>query len=129
MAPLSPSCVCFGNRRKPQNFPLLLREDVADQVVLVQPLPLAARRCASESASSGFNGIIDQDDVGTASSQHAPVRGGKPLTKQERWRSVPPRPRPSSGAPPLSGSCRAANCARRSLRRCRSPARDRTARG
>jgi hypothetical protein len=28
----------FGDRRKPHDFPGLLREDVADEVVLVQPL-------------------------------------------------------------------------------------------
>ncbi len=28
----------FGDRRKPHDFPGLLREDVADEIVLVQPL-------------------------------------------------------------------------------------------
>src|SRR5207302_3289378 len=94
--------VGFGDCRKAQDFPVLLSEHVADEVVLVQPLhdeddravPLVvepAVQGVDEPLVAGLpqrlgerllrlQGIIDQDEVGTPSSQHATGGGGEPIT-------------------------------------------------
>jgi hypothetical protein len=91
----------FGDRRKAQEFPGLLAEDVADQVVFVQPLhddddgamPLVVEPAVQGMIEPLIGGlplrfgerllrlqrIIDQDDVGAASGQHAAGRGGEPV--------------------------------------------------
>jgi hypothetical protein len=93
--------VGFGDRRKAQNFPGLQRKDVADEVGLVQPLhdnDNSAAALVVEPAVQGVDEpvvggvalrrgerllrlqrIVDQDDVGAASGQHAAGRGGKPV--------------------------------------------------
>src|ERR1700741_775520 len=92
----------FGERRKAQNLPGLLRKDVADEVVLVQPLhddDDHATALVVEPAVEGVDeplvaglsqflgerllrlkGIIDQDEVGPPSGQSATGGGGKPVT-------------------------------------------------
>jgi hypothetical protein len=94
--------VGFGDRRKAQEFPRLLPEHVADEVVLVQPLhddDDHATALVVESAVEGVDeplvaglplslgkrllrlqGIVDQDDVGAASGQHTACRGGEPVS-------------------------------------------------
>ena len=94
--------VLFGDCREAQNFPLLLAEDVADQVVFVQPLhddddgaTALVVLPAVEGVVEPFVGglplrlgerllrlqrIVDQDDVGPASGQHAAGGGGEPIT-------------------------------------------------
>jgi hypothetical protein len=81
---------------------LLLREDVADQVIFVQPLhddddgamPLVVEPAVEGVVEPIIGGlplrlgerllrlqrIVDQNDVGAASSQHAAGRGGEPIT-------------------------------------------------
>jgi hypothetical protein len=93
--------VRFGDRRKAQNLPRLLREDVADGIVFVQPLhdqddgtTALVVLTAVESVVVPLVGglslrvgerllqlqwIIDQDDVGAAPSQHAAGGGGEPV--------------------------------------------------
>ena len=94
--------VSFGDRRKAENFPGFLREDVADGIVFLQPLhdhddgtTALVVLPAVESVIAPVVGglplrvgerllrlqrIIDQDDVGTAAREHATGGGGEPRT-------------------------------------------------
>jgi hypothetical protein len=90
--------VVLGDRRQPDDLPVLLRQHMADQIGLVQPvhyqhdgtlllivqstvervvepfvgaLPVGFRQCLF-----GFQWIVDDDDVGTPPSQHAADRSG-----------------------------------------------------
>src|SRR5882757_5298023 len=93
--------VSFGDRRKAENLPGFLREDVADGIVFVQPLHdhddgttalvvLPAVESVIVPLVGGLSlrvgkrllrlqGIIDQDDVGTASREHATGGSGEPV--------------------------------------------------
>ena len=84
--------VLLGDCREAQNFPLLLAENVADEIVFVQPLhdgddgpmPLVVEPTIEGVVEPFVGGlplrvgecllwlgrIIDQDDVGAASGQH-----------------------------------------------------------
>src|SRR5207248_889910 len=84
--------VGFGDRRKAQDFPVLLAEDVADEVVFVQPLHddddgaallivLPAVEGVVVPLVGGLplrvgerllrlQGIVDQDDIGAPSGQN-----------------------------------------------------------
>jgi hypothetical protein len=92
--------VRFGDRRKPHDLPRLLGDHVADDVVLVQPLHddddgaillviLAAVEGVVEPVVGGLalgvgerllglQRIVDQDDAGTPSGEHAAIGGGEP---------------------------------------------------
>ena len=91
--------VHFGDRRKAQDFPLLLRENMADQVVLMQPLhddddgavPLvveSAVESMDEPLVAGvplcvrerlvrLQRIVNQNYVGAATGEHTAGRGGE----------------------------------------------------
>ena len=93
--------VHFGDRRKAQDFPLLLRENMADQVVLVQPLhddndgavPLvveSAVESMDEPLVAGLplcvrerlirlQRVVNQNYVGAATGEHTTGRGGEPV--------------------------------------------------
>ena len=130
--------VGFGDRRKAHDLPRLLREHVADEVVLVQPLhddddgamPLVVEP-AVEGVDEPLVGglpprlgerllrlqrIVDQDDVGTASGQHAAGRGGQPVAlaggdellhrlavRRQAGRKDPPIPRAHHDAAAIAG--------------------------
>src|SRR5207237_10046963 len=92
--------VLFGDGREAQNFPLLMAEDVADEVVFMEPLHdddygamLLVVLPAVEGVVIPFVGelplcvgdrllglerIIDKDDVGAAPGQHTASCGGEP---------------------------------------------------
>jgi hypothetical protein len=94
--------VSFGDRRKAHDVPRLLREDVADEIVFVQPLHddhNSAVAFVVEPAVEGvvvplvgglplrlrerlfrLQGIIDQDDVGTTPGKHATGGGSEPVS-------------------------------------------------
>ncbi len=69
---------------------------------------LAARRCASDSASSGFKRVVDDDEVGAAPGQDAADTGGEPtaLRRRVEFRHRLPRgrePRRKDAAVPGAG--------------------------
>src|SRR4029077_9785 len=93
--------VSFSDCRKAENLPGLLREDVADGIVLLQAVHdhgggttalvvLPAVESVIVPVVGGLSlrvgerllrlqRIIDQDDVGTASGEHAAGGGGRPV--------------------------------------------------
>ena len=94
--------VGFGDCRKAHDLPLLLPEDMADEIVFVQPLhdyDDGAVPFVIEPAVEGvvvplvgglplrlgerllrLQRIVDHDDVGAASGQHATIGGGQPVS-------------------------------------------------
>ena len=94
--------VVLDDRRKAHDLPILLRQHVAREIVFVQPVHDQDDRSRPDVVQStvegvvepvvgrlplglrqgllGFQGIVDDDDVGTPSGQHAADRGGEPAT-------------------------------------------------
>src|SRR3984893_7624573 len=130
--------VSFGNRRKAENLPGLLREDVADGIVFLQPLHdhddgttalvvLPAVKSVIVPVVGGLSlrvgerllrlqRIVDQDDVGTASGEHATGGGGEPVAlaggdeflhrlamRRQAGRKDPPIPRAHHDAAAVAG--------------------------
>jgi len=111
--------VRLGDRRKAHDVPILLRQHVADQIVLVQPVHdqddgalILVLEAAVEGVVEplvggppvgigqgllGFQRVVDDDDVGTPPSQHAADRGGEPAALGrgfELWCGLPLRREP-----------------------------------
>ena len=98
--------VVLGDRRKAHDLPILLRQYVADQIVLVQPVhdhhdrtlllvveatvegmvePLVGRPpLALRQGLLGLQRIVDDDQVGTAPGQYPADRGREPAALRRR---------------------------------------------
>jgi hypothetical protein len=64
--------VAFGDRRKAQDFPRFLREEVADEIIFVQPL------------HDGDDGAVALVVLPTVEGVVVPFVGGLPLRLRER---------------------------------------------
>src|SRR5271169_1557468 len=114
-----PGLVLLGDRREVHDLPILLGQHVADQIILVQPVhdqdnrtlllivqptvegmvdPLVCRLPPGlRQGLIGLQRVVDDDDVGTPSGQHAADRGGEPAALRSRLElrySLPLRGKP-----------------------------------
>jgi hypothetical protein len=119
--------VGLGDRGKREDVPAFSSQDVADEIVFVQPLHddddyalgfvvqagiersvepfVGGDAAALRHRVAGFQGIVDDDEIGAASGQHAADRGRQPKTARRRdeflqCRTVRGQPRGEQGSIP-----------------------------